>query len=142
MANSTWKVVWWAAFLAVVAATAGCAAPLTQRDKLDTLVHPFYDAWRWKKLPSLAKRIEPDKRSEFIEHFKTSTADVSFADYEVSDIEVLEDKLTAHVTVVFQWYSQSDPTLFEAQVLETWKREKRGKPWYRTGQEVVSGHMP
>jgi hypothetical protein len=142
MTSPTWRVVWWALFLAVVAATAGCAAPLTQTDKLADIVHPFYDAWRWKKMPSLVKRIDPEMRSDFIAEFSKSTSDVNFADYEVSDIEVLEDKLTAQVTVVFHWYRESDLTLFEAQVLETWQREKRGKPWYRTGQEVVVGSMP
>jgi hypothetical protein len=122
--------------------TSSCAAPLTQQDKLSILVHPFYDAWRWKKLPSLAKRIEPEQRSQFIEEFSSSTRDVHFADYEVSDIEILEDKLTAQVSVTFHWYLETDPTLVEAQVLETWKREKRGRPWFRTDQEVVAGMMP
>ena len=134
--------MWWALFLALVAVTSGCAAPLTQQDKLDLLVHPFYDAWRWKKLPNLAKRIEPEHRSDFIEKYKASTGDVHFADYEVSEVEILEDKITAHVTVVFHWYRESDPMLVEAQVLETWERKKKGKPWYRTGQEIVSGSMP
>lgn len=134
--------MWWALFLACVAITSSCAAPLTQQDRLDLLVHPFYDAWRWKKLPSLAKRIAPDQRSTFLEDYKASTEDVCFADYEVSDIEILEDKLTAQVTVVFHWYRESDPMLVTAQVLETWKREKKSKPWYRDGQDVISGRMP
>ena len=110
--------------------------------KFDEIVYPFYDAWRWKKLPSLAKRIDPETRQEFIEEYAQATSDVQFADYEVTEVEILDGGLTAQVSVTFLWYRLSDPTIVEAQLLETWEREKKGKPWYRTSQEVISGHMP
>jgi hypothetical protein len=142
MASTALRIALWALFLVLVALTTSCAASFSQTDKLADVVYPFYDAWRWKKLPSLAKRIPPEEKKDFIDEFQHATGDVQFADYEVSEIEILEDKLTAQVTVTFEWYRDSDPTLVEAQILETWEREKRGKPWYRTGQDVVVGHMP
>lgn len=125
-----------------LAALGGCAAAWTGKDKLGDVVYPFYDAWRWKKLPSMAKRIEPEKRSEFVQSFNQANTDVLYADYEVTEIEILEDGQTASVTVVFHWYRETDPMLVEAQVLETWKRDGKGKPWYWVDQEVIVGQMP
>lgn len=128
--------------LLAVLASAGCAATFTKKDKLGDVVYPFYDAWRWKKVPSLASRVAPETRQEFVAGYTQSNDDVLYADYEVTEISILEDGLTAHVSVVFQWYRQSDPRLVEAQVLETWRREGKGKPWFWTDQEVIVGAMP
>ena len=131
-----------AAAAIVLITVPACGVTLSQEDKLADIVYPFYDAWRWEKIPSLAMRVAPDDRSTFVEDYQSTVGDVCYADYEITEINVLEDHVTAEVAVTFHWYREADPTLVEAQVIETWQRDGKAKPWYRTDQEVVAGFMP
>ena len=121
---------------------ASCSAAFTPKDKLADSVYPFYDAWRWKKVASLAMHVRPDEREDFASAYEEATHGVLFADYEVMDIKLADDNLKADVSVVFSWYRESDPMVVEAQIIETWERAGKGKPWYRTGQAVIAGEMP
>ncbi len=121
---------------------ASCAAAITPKDKLADSVYPFYDAWRWKKVASLALHVKPEEREDFAAAYEEATNGVLFADYEVTDIKIADDKLKADVSVVFTWYRESDPMIVEAQIIETWERSGKTKPWYRTGQSVIAGEMP
>ena len=131
-----------AASTVLACSLAACAGAITPKDKLSESVYPFYDAWRWKKVASLAMCVKPDDREEFAAAYVEATDDVLFADYEVTDIKLDEQKLKADVAVMFTWYRESDPMIVEAEIIETWEREAEGKPWYRTGQSVVKGQMP
>ncbi len=120
----------------------GCGAALSSTDKLGDVAYPFYDAWRWQKVPSLASRVDPSVREDFVKDYVSAHEGVMYADYEVTEISVLEDGLTAHISVVYNWYTQTDTMLVEAQVLETWQRKAKGKPWYWVSQDVIVGSMP
>jgi hypothetical protein len=107
MGASVLRVIRLLAVLLAFALSAGCAHTKKKSD-LETLrpvVESFHQRVRWKDYRIAARYVVPERRQDFerARRERQDERDLSITDYEIEEVEVVEEGMRAIVTSRIRW---------------------------------------
>lgn len=119
---------------------AACGAAPKSPEPLGDAVRSYNDGVRWGRFEIAASRIPVRERSGFVDEMDQRSKDLNITEYDIVRVEQ-RGRREARVHVKIGWYLDSQGTLRETHVLQTW--EQRGKLWFMVEEVRLRGdEMP
>jgi hypothetical protein len=126
----------WLSGLAIAWLTMACATAPKSGETLMESLRTYHEGMRWQRFAAAAGRLPAAERSAFVDEWDERSADLKITDYEIVDV-ALRNHGTALVQVKVSWYGETEGTLRDTHVRQTWKQ--RGKMWLLTDEVRVRG---
>jgi hypothetical protein len=119
---------------------AACATPAAQSDTLNETIQSYNEAIRWERFETAAAVLPQALRAQTVDDWDERAHVLKITQY---DIVKVDSKGTreARAQIKIAWYKNSEGTLRETQLIQTW--EKHGKGWQMVDERRLRGHeMP
>lgn len=122
--------------LAILLVSSGCLAGASTRERFMEALYDYNDAMRWGQYRNATAYVPPDARAALVADGR-SRADVQIADYELVQVDISEDKLTALVLVDVSWMLRSEGLMRQSSFEQSWERQD-GR-WSMVAEKRVAG---
>jgi hypothetical protein len=119
---------------------AACATPAGQSDTLNETIRSYNDAIRWERFDNAAAALPPALRAQTVDDWDERAHDLKITEYDIVKVDSKGSR-EARAQIKMSWYKNSEGTLRETQLIQTW--EKHGKGWLMVDERRLRGHeMP
>jgi hypothetical protein len=120
---------------------AACATPpAAQSDVLNETIRNYNEAIRWERFDNAASVLPPAQRAQTVDDWDERAHDLKITQFDIVKVDS-KGAREARAQIKLSWYKNSEGTLRETQLVQTW--EKHGKGWLMVDERRLRGHeMP
>ncbi|HEY1557892.1 MAG TPA: hypothetical protein VGF94_23850 [Kofleriaceae bacterium] len=109
-------------------------------DSFDDALRGYHEGMTWARFDVAATHVPPKERAQFVDDWDERSKDVKITEYDIVKV-TQRGTHEAKVEIKLEWYRESQGTVHETRVLETW--ELQGKLWLVVEEARVRGEpMP